>query len=274
MSVNKHSFFHYVSGKSVLNILVLLIIFWVLSRPLKDIVLSSYKNIGLISNKALEGITITKSNLEQLVQSQGTIDQQSRTISSLKIKVNHLEDKINEAERLKVLSNLQKKIRYRTICADVIGRTADNWHKQIIINKGSQQNIMAGDSILTEKGVVGQVVETKKDTATVELISNPAFKLGGKIKNKDIIGILSGKTNSVGLFEFIPVGTPVMVGDLIVTSGISPQKLTPTYPSGHPLGKISKISRKKSKSSDLYIEVKLFEDLNSLNNIIVFLPEE
>ena len=49
--------------------------------------------------------------------------------------------------------------------------------------------------------------------------------------------------------------------------------LSPSYPPGHPVGRISKISKKKSKASDLYIEVKLSENLNSISDVLVFSPE-
>ena len=73
----------------------------------------------------------------------------------------------------------------------IIGRSADNWHKQVIIDKGLNENIMIGDSVLSNRGIVGQIVEANKQTSTIQLISDPSFKLGCKIVDKDLIGIVS-----------------------------------------------------------------------------------
>ena len=243
---------------------------WVLSKPLKEIGKNIYGSVGLLTNNTFELITHGKSITEELITSKKLVNEQEKIISLLKTKINYLENQNKNANKLKELLNLKKNIRYKTISASVIGRSPDNWHKQIILDKGETTKIMPGDSVITSKGIVGQVVEADKSTSVVQLISDPSYKLGCKIKRRNILGILSGKTNSTGLLEFIPIGSKVKIGDLVETSGIASSGLSPTYPPGHPVGRISKISKKKSKASDLYIEVKLSENLNSLSEVLVF----
>ena len=243
---------------------------WILAKPLQEIGKSIYASAGLLVNNTFELVTHGKSITEELITSKKLVKEQEKIISLLEIKINHLENQNKNVNNLKEILNLRRNIRYKTTSASVIGRSPDNWHKQIIIDKGKDSKIESGDSVITVKGIVGQIIETDKNISIVQLISDPSYKLGCKIKKRNILGILSGKTNSVGLLEFIPIGSKVKVGDLIETSGIASGGLSPSYPPGHPVGKISKISKKKSKASDLYIEVKLSENLNSINEVLVF----
>lgn len=271
MSFKKPLFIQNINPRAIFTILLWLILAWILSRPLKGIGGFAYHSLGRASNSIFQSIIQSKTKASELIQSKKIIKEQSKTISLLEVKTSYLQEQVKQAENLKSFLNLKKQISYHTVFAMVIGRSADNWHKQIILDKGVNFNIMQGGSVLTKNGVVGQLVEVGKDTSVVQLISDPSYKLGCKISNKNIIGILSGKTNSVGLIEFIPVGSDIKSGDLVITSGIGTGGLLPTYPSGHPIGKIIKVSKKR-KASDLYIEVKLSEDLNTLSDVLVFSP--
>ena len=270
MFFKKPLFVQNIKPKTIFTIFLWLMVAWVLSKPLQEIGKSIYGSIGLLTNNTFDFITHGKSITEELITSKKLVNEQEKIISLLKIKINYLESQNKNTNNLKELLNLKRNIRYETISASVIGRSPDNWHKQIIIDKGKDLKIKTGDSVISAKGVIGQVIETDKNTSVVQLISDPSYKLGCKIKKRNILGILSGKTNSTGLLEFIPIDSNLKVGDLIETSGIASGGLSPSYPPGHPVGRINKISKRKSKASDLYIEVKLSENLNSISDVLVF----
>lgn len=261
-----------ISSKVVFNFIVLLILFWILARPLKGIGESVYFSTGSLAHNSFQNIIKSNSRIKELLTAKKTVIEQDKTITRLNLKINQLEDEENENTRLKSLLELKRRLHNRTIPAEVIGRTTDNWHKQLILNKGKEQNLMVGDSVISKQGIVGQIVEVNKTSSIVQLISDPAFKIGCKVANKNLYGILSGKTNSISLLEFLPIGTKVKRGDKIVTSGISASGLSLTYPPGYPIGRIGKVSKIKNKASDLYIEVKLSEDLTSLSEVLVFSP--
>ena len=261
-----------INPKSVFNVLIFLAVIWILAKPLQGIGFFVYKYLGKTVNNFFNTVTVGTIAAKDFIKSEKTICSQAKIISLLKIKIAHSEEGLKEIEKLRNTLNLKKHIRYKTISSTVIGRSADSWHRQIILDKGLDFGIMIGDSILSSMGIVGQIIEVQKNNSIVQLISDPSYKLGCKIKKRDVLGILSGKTNSLGILKFIPIGTKVKIGDEVVTSGIATGGLLPTYPAGHPVGKIIKVSRKKKKSSDLYIEVKLSEDLNSLSDVLVFSP--
>ncbi len=268
----KATFTSGIDPKTILKILIWFVVLWVFSRPLKGIGENVYFYLGSLMHNAYEGISQSRYSAERLIKAEKLAKKQNKIISSLKIQNGYLFDRNKEMERLRGLIDLKKYISYNTVSASVIGRSSDSWHKQIIINKGSKDKLLVGDSVLSTRGIVGQVVETGKASSVIQLVSDPSYRLGCKIVERNVLGILTGKTNSTGILEFVPIGTDVMVGDSVVTSGISSTDLKPSYPQGHPVGKVINISKKKNKSSDLYIEVKLSENLNSINDVLVFSP--
>lgn len=272
MYSRRTSFIQTVNPKLVLKIIVCVLLFWILAKPLKGVGENVYSLLGAFTNKAYDSISQGKFSAQKLIRAEKLTKKQSKIISYFKIKTHYLENQNKEIVKLRDLLDLKKQLDYKSISASVIGRSSDNWHKQVVLNKGSNQKITIGDSVLSNQGVIGQVVEVGKNTSVVELVSDPSYRLGCKLAEKNVLGILTGKTNSIGILEFIPVGIDVKVGDKVVTSGISSIGLLPSYPAGHPIGKVSTVSKKKSKSSDLYIEVKLSENLNSINEVLVFSP--
>ncbi|MBI2996040.1 MAG: rod shape-determining protein MreC [Candidatus Melainabacteria bacterium] len=273
VSFKKPLFIQNITPRLIFTFVISLIVVWVLARPLKAIGEEIYFLLGSLTNNVLHNISSTKSIAGELITSKELVKKQAKLILLFEIKIKHLESQVKEIENLRNLLNLKKRLKYKTIPTTVIGRSADNWHKQIILDKGGIHNVMTGDSVISPQGVIGQVVEANTYYSIVQLISDPGYQLGCKVAKKNILGILSGKTNSISLLEFIPIDTNIAVGDLVVTSGISTKSLSPTYPPGHPVGKVIRISKKKKKASDLYIEVQLSENLNSLNNVLVFSPD-
>lgn len=262
----------YIRTKTFFILLMCVIVGWIFSRALQRCVLCTYEYMGAVTSNLFNGVLDTKSITSDLLNAKKLVEEQSRQVILLNMKIDSLEDQIKKIDKLEGFLNLKRTINYETIGATVIGRSAENWHKQIILNKGRNDKIVVGDSVISNNGVIGQVVEANKKSSIVQLISDPGYKLGCKVAKKNVIGILSGYTSSIGHIEFIPVGSDINVGDLVVTSGITSSDLLPIYPAGHPIGRICKVSKNKSKASDLYIEVKLFENLALISEVLVFSP--
>lgn len=265
-----YQYFSSLNPKLIFNLILFVIVLWILAKPLHTIGFGIYTAFGTFINNSFLTLQDAKSNLEEIFSTKKLISEKNKEIRDLRFKLTNLEALGLENERLKKLLKISQEFSYKVVPANVVGRGPDNWHKQIILNKGTSAGIKVGDGIISEKGIVGQVVEVNKNNSTCQLISDPSFKIGCKIAGKEIIGILTGKSNSVGLLEFIPVGTKIKIRDKVVTSGISASGLSLTYPSGYPIGKVTKISKKTKNASDLYIEVKLFEDLTTLKEVLVY----
>lgn len=259
-----------INPRIAFTLVICFMILWVLSRPLKWVGENIYLICGSSLNSSCQTVINTKSSLTELINARNKSKEQERTITFLKQKIYTLENQNDKYKALSSVLNLKKNLSNKTFVANVIGRSPDNWHKQLIIDKGSADGIKTGDSVLSSKGIVGQIVDVNKNSSFVQLISDSGFRIGCKLKRTKLLGILTGKSSKLGTIQFIPIGNNVRVGDYVVTSGISCRGLSQTYPPNHPIGRVSKISKKKIKNADLYIEVKLNENLTMTNEVIVF----
>ena len=274
MFAKKRIYIQQISPRVVFTILFCTLMIWILARPFQALGKWVYSQAGSFVSNITQLTTSIKSSTSDLLISKVLIKKQSDSISQLKLKIYQLENVLRKNGTKNQILNLQKKINFKTVAASVIGRSPDSWHKLIIIDKGINARLMTGDAVISPKGIVGQIIEVNNFSSIIQLISDPNFKLGCRIynKNKDILGILSGKNNFSGTIEFVPIGTKIKLGDMVKTSGIKGVSSFPSYPPGFPIGKVNRISKKKNKASDLYVEVKLFEDLTSLDEVLVFSP--
>ena len=135
MFFKKPLFIQNIKPKTIFTIFLWLMIAWILSKPLQKIGKTIYGSLGILTNNTFELITHGKSITKELITSKKLVKKQEKIISLLKIKINYLENQNKSTNKLKELLNLKKDIRYKTVSASVIGRSPDNWHKQIIIDK-------------------------------------------------------------------------------------------------------------------------------------------
>ena len=274
MFEKKRFYIQQISPRTIFTILFCTLIVWILVKPIQSFGNWAYFQAGSFVSYFTQLTTNIKSTTSELLTSKTLIKEQSDIILQLRLKNYQLENLVKKNEARRETRSQQNKIHFQTVNAQIIGRSPDSWHKQTIINKGTDSRVMIGDSVISSKGIVGQVIEANKSSSIIQLVSDPNFKLGCRIhnKSKDTIGILSGKNNFSGTIEFIPIGTKIKIGDIVKTSGIKGINYFPAYPPGFPVGIVSKISKNKNKASDLYVEVKLFEDLTSLDEVLVFSP--
>lgn len=272
MSSKWSSIVQNINPRIAFTLLISFMLLWIFSKPLKYLGENLCLTFGSTLNNSFQTLANTKLSLTDLINSNKKLKEQERTISLLKHKIYLLEDQNSKYKTISSILNLKKSIPYQTFTTKIIGRTPDNWHKQLIIDKGLSSGIKVGDTAFSKKGIVGQVIDVSKNLSFIQLISDPGFKIGCKLKRTNLLGILSGSSHKSAIIEYIPIGSDVKVGDLVVTSGIASGGLSKSYPANHPIGRVSKVSKKKHDNSDLYIEIKLHEDLARITDVLIFSP--
>ena len=122
----------------------------------------------------------------------------------------------------------------------IIQAGSSNFDNTVTINKGTDAGIAVGQPVLAAGGLVGTVVSTSSRIATVELVSDPNFRVG--------VSLSGGNTGSAaGAGRLLPMKVDVVstdhsppqeqVGQIVVTSGLAMER----FPKGIPVGKVSKV---------------------------------
>lgn len=130
---------------------------------------------------------------------------------------------------------------YHLSYASVISRTNEMWFQTITINRGSADGIEKNSAVIDEFGLVGKVVNVRKHTADVKLLtaSSEDMKISVYIEHdgQPYAGVLQGYDEKENLLQAISLRNVdvLKVGDIIKTSGLGG-----VFPSGIPVGVVEK----------------------------------
>jgi rod shape-determining protein MreC len=183
-------------------------------------------------------------------------------VLELEAQITELESQNKKLQQL--LGYVEKEpISLRPIPARVVGRSADNWWQQVILNRGSLAGIQEGFVVKAEGGLVGLVESVTPNTSRVLLISDLKSKVGVNISRTGAKGVVRGDASAEAVLEFYEKVPNVKPGDVVVTSTYS-QK----FPSGWPIGRIKSLDLKKLPAS--VAKVELFPSIRSLDWVTVY----
>ncbi|MEM6161723.1 rod shape-determining protein MreC [Erwinia sp. P6884] len=119
----------------------------------------------------------------------------------------------------------------------VISTGTDPYTDQVVIDKGSLSGVYEGQPVISDKGVVGQVVAVGKITSRVMLICDSSHALPIQVLRNDIRVIAAGNGCAEDLqLEHLPGNTDIRSGDVLVTSGLGGR-----FPEGYPVGVVTSV---------------------------------
>ena len=109
----------------------------------------------------------------------------------------------------------------------------------LLIDKGSVSGVRLNTPVAVPEGVVGRVLRLSPSAATVLLVTDPNSRIPVVSQKNRTQGILKGQgPNHPLLMEYVPQGSPVEEGEILVTSG-----LEEIFPKGMPVAKVTTIGR-------------------------------
>ena len=186
------------------------------------------------------------------------------------LRVQNLEasEALAENERLRALIGYKQTMtQFDLVAARVIGRESATWSRMIVINRGRKDGVDADMAVVTEKGLVGHVVEAGWNTSKVQLILDPRSSVGTSVQRAEsrVAGIVQGDLDNPMMPQMvnIPKNADVVEGDVIVTSGFGG-----IYPKGIVVGLVSSLQN----DSGGLLKVGLLEpavDFQKLEDVMV-----
>jgi rod shape-determining protein MreC len=181
---------------------------------------------------------------------------------------------------LDTTDNLQS---YGLVGANVIARDPLLWYQYITIDKGRDDGVKDNDPVISQGGLVGDVLSAGASSSTVTLITDPKFAVGAMIETS---GASSGVAGVSGVLE-PEVGDPstlqlsnlppsssaeVQTNQVVVTSGFADTNdpnIESYYPPGIPIGQISTQNPADSITTDQQVQVTPFVNLAQVRTVQV-----
>lgn len=255
-----------VNSATIAEAVFLAILILMVAGPLSGLIAWTHSTLSATITRGATQVESTKNLAEQLIAASDKINGLEKKLADAELENTKLKQEAKDVNKLRSLLSLKQSITRQTIGADVTGRSPDNWFEQVMIDKGKNNAVQLGSAVITSQGVVGQVTKISDATSVVRLVTDPEQKVGVVIQRINMPGVLRGNFKNPPIIEFVPVGTPVDIGDKIICAGDGG-----VFPQGHPIGVVSMV-RRDTNGTTLSIEVKLADNLYDLTHVLLVPP--
>ena len=178
---------------------------------------------------------------------------------------NELIERIARQKRIAGLMSYQDDRKKESLVASVIARDATQWSKVVVIDKGSKHGIKKHLAVVTNSGVIGQVIHAGPTTSKVLLTIDSRSAVDSLFQDSRVSGVVVGTGEEQCEIKFVPNTAKIKVGDRVLSSGLGG-----IFPKGLFIGTVSKVVKKKQ---GLFQEITLTpsSDLSKLEEVLVFL---
>ena len=160
--------------------------------------------------------------------------------------------KIAEYERL---LNLNQDSEYSFITSRVLSDISNKYFSSILVNVGKKDGVFENMPITGPNGLLGKITEVDYSISRGMLATDVSSRIPVSVSDQSFQGILIGQNKKNPRIDFIKEFGQVRIGDLVTTSGKG--GIFPPYIF---VGQVV-------KKGDDYLEVELFEDIETLTHV-------
>ncbi len=156
----------------------------------------------------------------------------------LRARLQQLQVLAEENTRLRNLLSSSRKVADDVIVAELLTVNQSPYRQLIEINKGSADGVEAGQAVIDEHGVMGQVINVNPESATIILISDPNHAIPVQFIRSGVRSVAfgNGSTDQMEL-RFLPATADIVIGDELVTSGLGGR-----FPGDYPVATVTAIN--------------------------------
>ena len=148
-----------------------------------------------------------------------------------------------ENERLRRLLEVKGRQKTEGRVAQILYAARDPFTRRVVIDKGQQDKIAAGQPVVDDAGLVGQVTRVFPFVSEVTLITDKEQAIPVQIVRNGLRSVVFGLGSGQLELRFMPANADVQNGDLLVTSG-----LDGVFLPGLPVARVVHIERDTSYS--------------------------
>ncbi|KAA8732709.1 rod shape-determining protein MreC [Acinetobacter qingfengensis] len=237
-------------------------------QPMRDVLKTAYFPIYQMANYPV----VSGDWLRLQVQSEQDLRRENTALRAellqAQVRLQKFSELSAENTRLRGLMNTPLIVDGRVLIAEIVGVDANPLVHVVVINKGSNDHLQQGQTVLDDQGIMGQIISVYPNSARVMLLSDKDSSISVRIERTGMRAIVSGKGDYAELdMDYVPSSADVKVGDHIYSSGLGAR-----YPAGYLVGTVSAIQRHHS-GEFAQIMVKPAAQLASGHNVVVLFSQ-
>ncbi len=190
-----------------------------------------------LPNSASDWFTESLSTRRQLQEINASLRTQQLVLNVQLQKMEALEA---ENLRLRALLDSSFEVGERPLLiANLLSVDMDPYRHEILINKGSLDQLYEGQPLLDSNGMMGQLIHVSPFTSIAMLITDPSHAIPVQVNRNGLrtIALGTGSLNRLKLPN-IPNNADIRVGDLLVTSGLGGR-----FPPGYPVAEVTEVDQ-------------------------------
>jgi len=258
------------------------LLFVLLFLSIIGLVLHETGNTQAVENLILKPVTPVQDHLSSLTNDFSDLIQIFRDVKELRRRNEELQSLADslmiENVRLKELESENEALRqllqftqanptytYKAaeVVGHVIGQDPSNLLQFIIVDVGTDDGVAKGMPVVTDRGLVGRIVEVSSRSSKVLLITDVSSSVNAIVQSSRATGIVQGKSGGGLVMKYIPQPVTVNVGDIILTSGLGA-----TFPKRLVIGQVTAVHK---RDIELFqqVEIKPTVDFDRLETVLV-----
>lgn len=220
--------------------------------------------LGSILRGTHSRLAIFFHNLYLAQQSGAQMRQLKEENAALAKKVVDYADLEKENELLRQQLDVKKdKKSFPSLLASIIGQGSSFGKETLVIDKGLANSLKGDEAIVISPNIlIGKISNAYEHYAIISLVFNSTFSLPG-VTASGTKGVVKGDVGHQALFDEISQASPLVNGDIVVTTNQSP-----SLPAGILIGKVEKII---SKPTDIFkkARISVFFDQDAIQKVFI-----
>lgn len=169
--------------------------------------------------------------------------------------------------RLKGVLGTTQSDDYRMTLAQIIGTDTNPLKQIVVLNKGANDGVKIGQTVIDENGILGQIINTYPNTSRLLLITDEQQSVSVTIVRTGQRAMVSGggSLDSLSL-DYIFKTADVAVGDVLISSGLGDR-----IPAGYKVGTVANIDTTRT---DNFADISVAPAANFLSSSYVLVLQD
>jgi rod shape-determining protein MreC len=203
-------------------------------RPIQIAIDGVARNVSSIATTIAEIDRLRQDNAALRAENE-TLEAEARAAAELR----------RENELLTGLLQLRNGLEYTTRPVSVIARESSEARRAVVIDRGSDDGIAAGQIVVTLGGALaGRVVDVGPNFAHVVLMSDSTSTVVGQLLSTATTGVVTGQLGGALVMEDVDAAATVTIGEEVYTAGIElGGGIRSPYPKGLLIGRVVDVKR-------------------------------
>ncbi len=144
-----------------------------------------------------------------------------------------------ENDQLRGLQEALPPVAERWLVGEIVDIQLNNLRQRVLINRGTRNGVFKSQTVLDDKGLLGQTTHVGPWSAEVILITDPEHAVPVQIERTGLRTIAVGTGDAASLaLPYLPANADVKTGDVLMSSGLGG-----VFPAGYPVGRVVEVHR-------------------------------